>query len=153
MSEDASERPPFAWPQGRTTTRLTGRVSSLSLSDVEDPPVLAEVATVLPSKTLANCHCCGQKLLSHPELEVTTTHEHNGTPSHKSIDSFAPKFKDLFHKGLAYVDQAHYMDGAMRGDEVEDTLPTDAAIVATIQKAHSLAAADMSARERGNAAC
>jgi RNase H-like domain found in reverse transcriptase/Reverse transcriptase (RNA-dependent DNA polymerase)/Integrase core domain/Integrase zinc binding domain/PHD-finger/C-5 cytosine-specific DNA methylase len=38
------------------------------------------------------------------------------------IDSFAPKFKDLFHLKVPYIDRDHYMDAAMR-DGVEDDDP------------------------------
>ncbi len=43
------------------------------------------------------------------------------------IDSFAPRFRDLLHKGAPYVDENHYMDAAMR-DPTLDELDPDAAL-------------------------
>jgi len=42
------------------------------------------------------------------------------------IDSFAPRFGDVFHKGLSHVDQHLYMDGVMR-DASNDELDPEAA--------------------------
>ena len=59
-----------------------------------------------------------------------------------SIDSFAPKFTDIFHKGLAHVSGHTYMDAVMRDPRPEDLDPEKAAterelkahIAATVQQ-------------------
>jgi hypothetical protein len=39
------------------------------------------------------------------------------------IDSFAPRFKDIFHKGNPHIDENHYMDAVMRDPTQEELDP------------------------------
>jgi hypothetical protein len=56
--------------------------------------------------------------------------------SHRSnIDTFCPKFDDVFDQGNVHIDEFHYADGIMRSNS-----PSDAALVATLDRAATLAA-------------
>jgi hypothetical protein len=60
------------------------------------------------------------------------------TPAHSNIDTFCPKFKDVFDQGNAHVDEYHYVDGVMR----EEHSPA-AALVSALDKAVVAAAPRM----------
>ena len=58
--------------------------------------------------------------------------------NHSNIDTFCPKFKDVFDQGNAHVDEFHYADGVMR-----ENAPPDAALTAAIDRAAVAAAPRM----------
>ena len=125
------------FPQARTTDDTGAQL------DVEypEPEVVAVADSSSLSKTSAMCPCCGQRVLQ-PESTMASIPTHDRSTVRPGIDTFAPKFKDLFHRGNAYVDAAHYMDAAMRGEPPDGEFPEDQ-VVAAIQEAGQLAAKDL----------